>query len=258
MTTLHFQQNGQGPVVMLSHALGCDLGMWDEVAQRLQPNFTVVRYDQRGHGQSPCPTDAFTVYDMADDAAALIRELGGQPVHFVGLSMGGMVAQALAVRHPELVRSVVIANSASHYDDDARLLWQTRVQTVRSHGMAAIVDGALQRWLTPAFRSDPVQGFERTQVLRRTLVHTSAAFYAASCEAVAGIDFRESNHRITCPALVIGGLLDEATPPVLSDQIAQAIPAANSALLNAAHLSAIEQPDAFTSLVVQFFKTVTH
>lgn len=258
MPALHFQKVGQGPTLVLSHALGCDLGMWDEVVQRLQARYTVIRYDHRGHGSSPCHAETFAIEDMADDAAELIGQVADQPVHFVGLSMGGMVAQALAVRHPHLVRSMVIANSASHYDDAARSLWQARVQSVRQHGMEAIADGALQRWFTPSFLNDPLLGHQRTQAMRRTLVRTPSAFYAASCEAVAGIDFRQSNRHVRQPTLVVAGSEDLATPPMLSEVMANAIPESRLSVLNTAHLSAVEQPDAFAELVLQFLPTVQH
>eukprot|EP01136_Pigoraptor_vietnamica_P016473 Opistho-1_new@60488 len=110
MQSLNFIQQGQGPVVVLSHALGCDLGMWDGVAAALQDHYTVLRYDHRGHGRSPASEGAYDIDALADDAAALIRaQAGGQPVHFVGLSMGGMTAQALGARFSGLLRSLVIA-----------------------------------------------------------------------------------------------------------------------------------------------------
>ena len=109
MSKLHVVQQGQGPALVLSHALGCDLQMWDGVAQALEDRFTVVRYDHRGHGRSPAIGEAFDMNDLADDAAGVIDALGQGPVHFVGLSMGGMTAQALAVRHPALVRSITLS-----------------------------------------------------------------------------------------------------------------------------------------------------
>ncbi|WP_047468017.1 alpha/beta fold hydrolase, partial [Delftia sp. ZNC0008] len=164
MSKLHVVQQGQGPALVLSHALGCDLQMWDGVAQALQDRFTVVRYDHRGHGRSPAIGEAFDMNDLADDAAGVIEALGQGPVHFVGLSMGGMTAQALAARHPALVRSITVANSASYYDEAARAGWQARIATVRAQGVAAIADGAMQRWFTPEFRAGQAA---RVAALRR-------------------------------------------------------------------------------------------
>jgi 3-oxoadipate enol-lactonase len=111
MAQLNFVREGSGPAVVLSHALGTDLTMWDEVAAQLAQRFTVLRYDHRGHGRSPAVPGRCTMEDLAEDAAELIREELGGPVHFVGISMGGMVGQQLAASHPELVGSMVVANA---------------------------------------------------------------------------------------------------------------------------------------------------
>ncbi len=258
MTRLHTIQQGQGPLVVLSHALGCDLSMWDGVAAALQHRYTVLRYDQRGHGGTPATEGAYTMDDLADDAAELIRAQGQGPVHFVGLSMGGMAAQSLAARHPSLVRSLVIANSAARYDEAARAMWQARIDTVLAHGVPPIADGAMQRWFTPEFRADQRHGgAERVAKLRAVLEATPAAPYAAACAAVAGIALDAGNARISCPTLVIAGRRDEATPPAMSQAIADRIPGARLANLDAAHLSAVEQPEAFARLLTEFWAGVS-
>lgn len=251
MPSIHFVRQGRGPEIVLSHALGCDLTMWDELAQCLQQRFTVLRYDHRGHGRSPALPGPFSMDDLADDAAQFIAQNASGPVHFIGLSMGGMTAQALAARHPGAVRSVCIANSASQYGEAARAMWQTRVDTVRARGMDVIADGALQRWFTPEFRADH-QGRERVAALRQVLLDTEHGPYAEACLAVANVALDEGNRTITCPTLVIAGERDEATPPALSEAIARAIPRARLQRLNAAHLSAVEQPQAFAVLLENF------
>lgn len=256
-TVLHWTKEGQGPVVMLSHALGCDIRMWDGVTALLKNRYTVLRYDHRGHGQSQAPEGPYSMDLLAEDAAGLIREQAAGPVHFVGLSMGGMTAQALAASQPQLLKSIVIANAANWYDDAAKALWQARVQTVLAQGVAAIADGAMQRWFTPEFRADLAGGgAQRVAALRHQLEQTDAAAYAASCEAVSAIDFRASNRRIECPALVIAGTRDEATPVAMSQAIADSIPGAQLRTLEAAHLSAVEQPEAFARLMESFFDGV--
>lgn len=256
MPQLHSVTQGQGPLVVLSHALGCDLTMWDGVAALLQRHYTVLRYDHRGHGRSLGGQEAFTIDDLADDAAELIRAQGAGPAHFVGLSMGGMTAQALGARHPALLRSLVIANSASHYDDAALALWRTRIATVQAQGMEAIADGAMQRWFTPAFRADATGGQARVAALRAVLVATAPGPYAAACAAVAGIALDTGNAGIGCPTLVIAGQRDEATPPALSQAIAAGIPGAQLQRLDAAHLSAVEQPEAFARLLTHFWDSL--
>ena len=256
MPQLNFVQQGQGPLVILSHAMGCDLTMWDGVAAALQDRYTVLRYDHRGHGRSAGSSEAYTMDDLADDAAELIRTQSAGPVHFVGLSMGGMAAQALGARHPQLLRSLVIANSASHYDEAARAMWQARIATVLSQGVAPIVDGALQRWFTPEFRSDPHGGSARVATLGAVLGGVAPGPYAAACTAVANIALDAGNTRIGCPTLVIAGSRDEATPPAMSEAIARNIRGAQLRSLDAAHLSAVEHPEAFARLLTEFWTSL--
>ncbi|MDN6887275.1 alpha/beta fold hydrolase [Variovorax sp. CAN2819] len=254
MTRLNVVREGDGPIVVLSHALGCDLSMWDGVAAQLSRAHTVLRYDHRNHGASELLPGALRIETLAQDAAELIqREAGGEPVHFVGLSMGGMTAQALAVRHPELLKTMVIANSAAHYPDQAP--WRARVETVAARGVAAIAPSAVSRWITPAWAATP-EGAEAAKKLHDVLVRTDAQGYIESCNAVAAIDFRESNHRVAVPTLVIGGLQDEATPMAMSQAMASAIPHARLQTIDAAHLSAVERPVEFAQLLIDFWRSL--
>lgn len=252
---LHWLREGQGPVVVLSHALGCDLWMWDAVAERLKQRFTVLRYDARGHGQSAAPAGPYSMEMLADDVAALIKAEVTGPVHFVGLSMGGMTAQALAVRHPQLVKSITIANAAHFYGEPAGAMWRARMNMALAQGVAAVAEGAIQRWFTPEFVADTTDGgAARVATLRQQLEKMAPEPYAASCGAVAAIDFRSSNQSISCPTLVIAGTRDEATPLALSEAIASSIPGAQLVTLPAAHLSAFEKPQEFSALLERFFE----
>jgi 3-oxoadipate enol-lactonase len=256
MPQLNFVKQGKGPILVLSHALGSDLGMWDEVATALQSRYSVLRYDHRGHGKSQAVPGPYTMAALAEDAAALIAQEARQPVHFVGISMGGMVAQALAVRYPQMIRSIVVANSASHYDDKIRARWQERIRLVQQGGTEAVADYVMERYFTPEFRADTVNGGQaRVAAARARLVATDAQAYLASCEAIAGIDFRSSNGLIHCPSLVLAGLRDESTPPALSRAIAIAISGAQLSMLDTAHLSAVEQPLSFAKLVSDFLQS---
>lgn len=255
MPELNFVRTGQGPVVVLSHALGSDSSMWEGVAQRLSRVCTVLSYDHRGHGRSPTVQGAWSIEAMADDAAALIDQQVNSPVHFVGLSMGGMVAQQLAVRHPHLVASIVVANSSSHYDETARAMWRARIETVRSLGMAGVADSVMQRWFTAAFRADE-RGAARVAQVRGRFEAMDPQAYAQACQAVADIDFRSSNPRIACPALVIAGTQDEATPPEMARAICNTISGAVPAFIDAAHLSAVEKPVEFAKLVADFLRNL--
>ena len=167
--------------------------------------------------------------------------------------MGGMVAQQIAVRHPHLIDSIVVANSSSYYDDAARAMWRARIDTVLSQGMGAIAEGAMQRWFTPEFRAD-AEGAERVSALRAVLEATDAKAYAAACEAVSRIEFCGTNPRIACPALVIGGTRDEATPLEMAEAICRTISGAELATIEASHLSAVEKPARFAVLVAGFIR----
>jgi 3-oxoadipate enol-lactonase len=254
MTRLNIVREGSGPFVVLSHALGCDLHMWDGVAEQLARGHTVIRYDHRNHGGSEVVPGALRVETLAQDVAELIqRETGGEPVHFVGLSMGGMTAQALAVRHPELLRSVVIANSSAHYPDQSP--WRARAATGAATGVAAFSPGARSRWLTPGYVTTG-EGKAAAQALNDVLVRTDPQGYIESCNAVAAIDFRESNRRFAVPTLVIAGLQDEATPLVMSEAMVAAIPGARLATIDAAHLSAVERPVEFAQLLIDYWRSL--
>jgi 3-oxoadipate enol-lactonase len=253
---LHAASSGDGPwLVVLAHALGCDLHMWDEVATLLQAaGLAVLRYDARGHGRSPTLPGPFDIGRMADDAERLVTKhlgaTGGRSVMFVGLSMGGMVAQALAARRPAWLTRVVIANSASHYDDAAQNMWRQRIDTVEREGMEAMADGAMQRWFTPEFRAAQA---ERVARLRATLCGCDRRGYIEACRAVAGIDLLGGLAQVDCPALVIAGTRDEATPPSMSQAMVAALrSSARYAELPTAHLSAVEAPQAFADLLIDF------
>ncbi|MBI2771524.1 MAG: alpha/beta fold hydrolase [Burkholderiales bacterium] len=253
MPHLNFTRQGRGPMIVLSHALGCDLTMWDGVAMLLERHFSVLRYDHRGHGRSEVPPGPYSVEAMADDAAQLIAGQTEGPVHFVGASLGGMVAQQLAVKHPELVSSIVVANSSSHYDDTARALWKARIETVTNLGMHAAAEGTMARWFTREFRDqDP----DSVLALCRVFESNSPRAYAASCEAVSRIDFGGTNPLIACPALVIAGLRDEASPLAMSEAICNTISGAELVTIDAAHLSAVEKPAEFAHLVSDFLGTL--
>jgi 3-oxoadipate enol-lactonase len=169
------------------------------------------------------------------------------------LELGGITAQALGARHTPLVRSLVIANSASHYDEAARGMWQARIDTVLAQGISPIAEGAMLRWFTPEFRASANGGSARVAALRRVLEDTAPGPYAEACAAVMQIELDASNARIDCPTLVITGSRDEATPPAMSQANAQGIAGAQLQSLDAAHLSAVEQPETFARLLRDFW-----
>lgn len=236
--------------VVLAHALGCDASMWDSLANALASDCRVICIDGRGHGASDAPDGPYTMAELADDAARVIAQAGGGPVVWVGLSMGGMVGQELALAQPGLLRALVIANSAAGYDEAARAGWRQRIATVESQGLEAIADGAMQRWFTAAFRAANPATVARW---RRRVVACDARGYLGACHAVMEHDTRARLPGLALPVRVINGGRDEATPPAMGEAIARAVPGATCVTLpDAAHLSVIEQPTQFLELVREF------
>lgn len=244
--------DGAAPVV-LSHALGLDLQMWDGLAGQLAADrHPVLRYDHRGHGGSAVPAGPYTMDQLVDDAARLIREWGRGPVVWVGISMGGMVGQGLAIRHPELVRALVLANTTSQYPEASRAVFDQRVAAVQRGGMAAIVESVLERYFSAAFRAAQP---EVVAAFGAKVLHSDPVGYAASCRAVGGVDWLERLGAIACPTLVIAGKLDVGAPVAMSQAIVERIPGAELVVFDdASHLSVVEQPAAFSGALDAFVR----
>jgi 3-oxoadipate enol-lactonase len=249
-------RNGKAPrhTVVLSHALGCDLTMWDSLANQLAADCRVIAFDHRGHGSTDSPAAMYGMADLADDAARLLRELDTGPVVWVGLSMGGMVGQELALRHPSLVRALVLANTTSGYPEAARQVWEQRIATVREQGIEAIADAVMARYFHDGFRARHAPIVAR---YRRRLVTSDAVGYVGCCNAVGTVDTTGRLGQIAVPTQVIAGDLDQGTPVAMAQTLADAIPGARLTVLkDASHLSAIEQPAAFAEAVTGFIDTL--
>ena len=246
---------GQGAPVLLSHALGLDVGMWDDLAARLAGGdlgapHEVLRYDHRGHGGSAAPSGPYAMDDLVDDAARVVREWGRGPVTWIGLSMGAMVGMGLAIRHPELVSTLVLANTTSLYPEAGRTAWAQRIATVDAEGMAAVAEMVVERYLHADFRAaEPAA----TQAIRSRILANDPAGYAASCAAVAGVAWQDRLGEIRCPTLVISGARDTGAPPSMGQAIAERIPGARFELIaDASHLSVLETPETFEALLRSF------
>ena len=232
-----------GVPVVLSHALGLDLTMWDGLAAALAAEHPVLRYDHRAQGASATAAAPFTLHDLVDDAARLVREWGHGPVVFIGLSMGGMVAQGLAVRHPELVRGLVLANTTAQYPAAAQATWAARIAAVEAGGMAAVAQGVVERYLHADFRAAHP---DFTAALHARLLRTNAAGYAASCQAIRHVDWLDALAQVRCPTLVLAGARDVGATPAMGQAIAERIAGAQFEVFDeASHLSCAEQPARF-------------
>lgn len=246
--------DGPGLPVVCSYALGLDHRMWARWAERQKGQRPVLAYDHRGHGRRDAPTAAqgepFTMQHLVDDAAAVVEAWGQGPVAWLGLSLGGMVGQGLALQHPQLLQGLILANTTSVYPDAARAAWAQRIDAVRQGGMAAVVDAVVQRYLHDAFRQTHPGIVAQ---MRATLLDNDPTAYAQACAAVAGVDWHDALPGIRCPTLVLAGALDQGTTPAMAQAIASRIPAARSVVLQqASHLSVAEQPEAFDAVVGEF------
>jgi 3-oxoadipate enol-lactonase len=232
-----------GVPVMLSHALGIDLSMWDGLTASLAPQHPLLRYDHRGHGGSAVSAGPYTMDELVDDAARLVREWDRGPVVFVGLSMGGMVGQGLAIRYPDLVRALLLANTTARQPTAAQPVWAERIAAVQAGGLAAVVEGTLERWFTAPFRQTHAPVVDG---VRRRLLQCDALGYIACSHAVAAVDWLDRLASIRCPTLVLAGEHDVGAPPETGRAIAERIPTARFELMkDVAHLSVVEQPAAF-------------
>ncbi len=248
---LHFTDSGgSGEAVVLAHALGCDHRMWSEVGPELAKEFRVIALDARGHGRSPVVPRPYSLEIMADDACLALEKLGVAKAHWVGLSMGGMVGQAFALRHPARLMKLVIANSTCGYGAEGRAMWQARAKMVEEGGLAAICETVEARYFSEAFRA--AEPAKVAAVMERFL-QTPAEGYLGCCDAIARLDYADDLIRVKAKALVIAGELDAGTPPAMSAALAAKIPGARMATIaGAAHLSAAEKPYEFARLVGDF------
>lgn len=255
MTDLHVVKQGAGPMVVLSHALGCDLTMWDEVADFLQSRYTVLRYDPCGHGLSlPQAGHTYTVEAYADEAAELIAQHSEGPVTFVGLVMGGMVGQQLAVRHPQWVRRLVMANAAAFFAESVRADLGARMEQVRAHGLESTADAAIRQWFSPAFLVQP-EGMKKMAALRAMLQKANPEVYVAACQSLVDADFASSNAHIACPTLVVAGTHDQNISLQSAEVLCRSISGARLQTLDTGRMSAVECPEEFAKLVHEFIQT---
>ena len=251
--TMRYEIEGGGPWVTLSHSLSCDLSMWDDLVAALAPKFSVLRYDTRGHGGSSAPVGPYSFDQLTADFNGLLDVLDIESTHFVGLSMGGMIAQHLALSTPQRVDKLVIANSTSRIPPEAGPLWDERIAIVLAQGCAGVVEGTLARWFTPGFRAAHPAAVARIATQIRS---TPTTGYVGSATAIRALDITARIGGIVAPTLVIVGADDPGTPPAMSEVIAATIPGARLEIIpSASHLSCIEQPEIFNRLVADFLKT---
>ena len=247
---LHYSEDGDpnGRPVVFSNSLGTDLRLWDRLLPQLPKGLRLIRYDKRGHGLSDCPTGQFGMGDLVQDAAGLMDALGIKDAVFVGLSIGGIIAQGLAAERPDLVKAMVLADTAAKIGTPA--MWQDRIDAVRKGGIVSLADPILERWFSKSFRetrSTELAGW------RNMLIRTSLDGYAGCSLAIAETDLLESTARLTLPTLVVVGDEDGATPPDLVRETAELIPGSTFRVISGAgHLPCIEKPEIMAEHITTF------
>lgn len=252
--TVHYDLTGpaNAPVLLLANSIGTTLTVWDAVMPALTARFRVLRYDMRGHGLSAVPAigadSGYSMDDLANDALGLLDALGIARAHVCGLSIGGMMAQRLAVKAPERVDGLILCDTAGLIGPPS--IWADRIAAIRANGLSSIADAVMTRWFTARFREsnpDPLRGYVAM------LSRTPQDGYIGCAMAIRDADLRADNARITAPTLVVVGTEDLATPPDLARALAESIPGARFVTLpDAAHIPCVEQPAALSRLILDF------
>jgi 3-oxoadipate enol-lactonase len=246
---IHVEVEGphDAPVLMLSNSLGTTLKMWDPQVDAFTRHFRLVRYDRRGHGRSGAPKGPYTMERLGRDVLAVLDALKIKSVNWCGLSMGGMVGQWLGANAPDRVERLVLSNTSAYFPD--KTAWNDRLKFVREKGVAALAAPNMERWFTNGFRERSPETIER---MIEMFVATPLEGYIGCGEAVRDMDHRGQLGKIKAPTLVIIGRSDPATTPEAGEYIRSHIPGATASLLDAAHISNVEQPAAYASAVLGF------
>ncbi len=251
---INYEVEGSGPWLTMSHSLACDLHMWDPQMPVLR-KFKVLRFDTRGHGQSSAPTGDYTLEQMADDVKGLLDGLGIKQTHWAGLSMGGMIGQAFALKFPGVFQSMVLADTTSRRPPDAAKMWGDRIQTAQTRGMDALVESTLARWFTEPYRSSHKDVMEK---IGGDIRATPVNGFIGCCHAISKLNYLDRLKEIKVPALVVVGELDPGTPPDLARAIQQNLPGSELKIIpSAAHLSNVEQEQVFNDAMTGFLDRVT-
>jgi 3-oxoadipate enol-lactonase len=235
------------PVLMLSNSLGTTHAMWQPQIEAFKQHFRLVRFDRRGHGGSGVPKGPYTMEGLARDALAVLDGLGLKKVNWCGLSMGGMEGMWLGANAPERFERMVLCNTSAQFPD--RKVWDDRLRFARENGLAAMVGANMERWFTKGFRErEP----KTIAWITEMFLTTPLEGYIGCGEAVRDMDHRALLPNIKAPTLVIAGRHDPATTLQAGEYLRDHIPGVAFTVLEAAHISNVEQPAAFSNAVLEF------
>jgi len=243
-----------GPVVILSHSLASSLKMWEPQMEMLRSHFRVLRYDTRGHGQSQTTQAPYTLELLGEDAIGLLDTLGIEKVHWVGLSMGGMIGQSIALNHPHLLLSLSLCDTGAVVPTEMQPIWDERIEGVQKIGMKSQLETTMERWFTPSYLQLNSPMFT---LIKEEFLATPPGGYIGCASGIRRLNYLERLHKINLPTLIIVGEDDPATPVSGSEAIHERIRNSKLVILpSARHLSNVEQAEAFNRHLLGFLKSV--
>ncbi len=251
---INYREDGDpaGAPVVFANSLGTDYRLWDPIMPLLPPGLRIIRYDKRGHGLSSCPPAPYTMGALITDAERLLDHLGVRDCLFVGLSIGGMIAQGLAVKRLDLIRAMVISNTAAKIGTHE--MWQDRIDAVKRGGIEALADPIMERWFSKTFRATP-----DLTAWRNMLTRQPATGYIGCSAAIQGTDFYTPTAGLTLPTLAIAGSEDGSTPPDLVRETADLIQGSKFHLIRGAgHLPCVEKPEEYATALTDFIRDTGH
>ncbi|MGH1454926.1 MAG: 3-oxoadipate enol-lactonase [Paracoccaceae bacterium] len=251
---IHYSDDGDpnGAPVVFANSLGTDLRLWDQVLPLLPQNLRYIRYDKRGHGLSDVTPAPYSMGTLVRDVERLLDLLEVRNCIFVGLSIGGMIAQGLAVKRLDLVRAMVLSNTAAKIGQPE--MWQERIDAINANGIDSLADGVMARWFGKDFQAQP-----EMRAWRNMLSQQSVAGYTGCSSAISGTDFYTPTSGLRLPTLGIAGTEDGSTPPDLVRETVDLIPGSQFHLIRrAGHLPCVEKPAEYAEILTKFFKEVGH
>ena len=254
--SVHYTLEGpaSGPVITMSNSLASNLSMWEPQMPVLTSHYRVLRYDTRGHGGTEATAGPYSLDELSEDVRALLRALGITRTHFIGLSMGGMIGQIIAIKYPQMLQSLVLCDTMSRVPTEAKPMWDDRIHTAETGGMEPLVEPTLARWFTEPFRQKGSPVLDQVRTMIRT---TPPRGYMGCCHAIAALNLTDHLKAITLPTLIIVGEDDPATPVAASHVIHEQVRGSELVILkSAAHLSNLEQPEAFNQALTAFLPKV--
>ena len=249
---IYYEIHGKegAPWLTLSHSLACSVRMWDEQIATFKDRYRILAYDTRGHGQTSAPAGDYTLAQLADDLKGLLDHLKISQTHYCGLSMGGMIGQTFALKYSGILQTLVLADTSSRIPPEVGPVWEERIKVAQTQGMQALVQPTLERWFTAPYRSAHPETMQR---IGKLIADTPVPGYVGCCRAIPRLNLTDRLKEITVPIQIIVGADDQGTPVAMSQAIHDNAPGSRLDILpSAAHLSNIEQPQAFDRALGEF------